>query len=295
MVVLTQRRKGIFAMILLAFVFSMWGTVARYLSHDFTIFQQTYLRVGAAFLLSFIIFYKDLDFTKLLRISRKDWMVLVFRSTVLYVFGVTLVSQAFLMTTYSNVSFVAAVPTTALLGFVLLREKVVMKKILYILLGFVGVAFIAVKDLSQLSWGDGELLAFIAAFGFSFSYIARKWESKFLTNKEIEVLIFFISTVLLMLTSLLFFQEGLPTQADWNIVLVAVIVGAGLWGVLDLFLTNYGFQKVDAVLAGNILTLEAFFALILSVIFYHEVPTAKELMGGIIIVLCVIQMNRLKR
>jgi drug/metabolite transporter (DMT)-like permease len=48
------------------------------------------------------------------------------------------------------------------------------------------------------------------------------------------------------------------------------------------------------VLASNILTLESVFALILAFIFYKELPTMKELIGGIIILGSVIGMNQLK-
>jgi len=59
-------------------------------------------------------------------------------------------------------------------------------------------------------------------------------------------------------------------------------------------LTNYGFQKIEAVLASNILTLESFFAIILGFLFYRETPLAKDLLGGIIIIISVIAMNKLE-
>jgi hypothetical protein len=57
-----DRNKGILALILLAFAFASMGLFVRYLQNDFTIIQQTFLRIFAAFILGLVIFYKDLDY-----------------------------------------------------------------------------------------------------------------------------------------------------------------------------------------------------------------------------------------
>ena len=64
--------------------------------------------------------------------------------------------------------------------------------------------------------------------------------------------------------------------------------------VFNTYLTNYGFQKIEAVLASNILTLEALFAVILGFVFYREVPLIKDLFGGVVIISAVIAMNKLE-
>lgn len=72
-----------------------------------------------------------------------------------------------------------------------------------------------------------------------------------------------------------------------------VILVAGLFNVVNLFLTNYGFQKVNAVLASNILMLEVVFAVGLAIFLYQEIPTLKELFGGFLIVASAYQMNKI--
>lgn len=289
----SDRSKGILALVILAFVFASMGIFVRYLKTDFTILQQTYLRIFAAFLLGLVVFYKDLDIRKIKLISNKEWLVLTFRAVSLYLIGVTLLSQAYVTTKYSNVSFVGALPMTAILGFILLKEKVTVQKVVYILIGFVGVVLIAVKDYSHiLVWGQGELLALIASVFFALSYIGRKWQGHLLNNKEIAVIIFFISSFLLFITSLLF-QEGLPHASSFSSFVIPVILCAGLFNVINLFLTNYGFQKLEAVLAGNLLMLEVFFAVLLGFAFYHEIPTVKECLGALFIIVSVYRMNKI--
>jgi drug/metabolite transporter (DMT)-like permease len=289
----TKHKKGVFALVLLSFVFASMGLFARYLSTGFVLFQQVYLRVLAAFFLGLVFFKKDLNVGKLKRISKKEWGLLLFRSASSYLFGVTLFTQAIIMTKYSNVSFIGALPMVAILGALLLKEKLTFKKFLLILTAFSGVILIAVKDYFHLLvWGKGEVIALLATFVFSLSYVTRKWHSNLLNNKEITQITFFLSFIMLFVTSLIK-GDGLPVSG-WQIGLLLAVLGAGLFNIINMFLTNYGFQKVEAILASNILTLESVFAVILGLFFYKEVPIVKEFLGGTIIILSVIGMNKVE-
>lgn len=290
----SDKEKGVIALIILSFVFASMGIFARYLGAEFTILQQTYLRVFLAFLLGLLIFYKDLNFGKIKKISRKEWAVLTFRSVALYLLGVTFISEAFVTAKYSNAAFISALPITAVLGFIFLKEKVTFSKTFFIALGFFGVALIAVKDYVHLfDWGHGEIFAFVSSIFFALSYIARKWQGNLLNNKEIAVIIFFISSILLFGTSLLF-QEGLPQPNNFTSFMIFIIGIAALFNVATLFLTNYGFQKIPAVLASNLIMLEVLFALLISIAFYNEFPTIKEVAGGILIIYSAYRMNKIK-
>src|SRR5258708_6440344 len=290
----SDRKKGVVALVVLAFVFASMGLFVRFLKTDFTILQQTYLRIIDAFLLGMILFYKDLDFFKLSKISKKEWVIILFRTIAVYVLAVTLVSQAVVMAKYSNVSFIEALPMTAILGFIFLKERVTLQKIIYILLGFSGVVLIAVKDYSHLfTWRQGEVLALIACAFFAISYIARKWQGSLLNNKEITVLMFFFASILLFVTSIFLFHEPLPRPTSWSGIIFLIILVGGFFQVVNLFLTNYGFQKVEAVLASNLLMLETVFGVLLGFLFFREIPTLKELIGGLLIVFRAYQMNKL--
>ncbi len=290
----TEREKGILALVLLALVFASMGIFVRYLQYQFTVLQFTYLRIFVAFLMGLILFKSDLNFKKLIHLPLKEWLLIFLRGISLYVIAVPFISQAYLTGKYSNVSFVSAFPLMALLGFLLLKEKLTLKKVIYVLLGFIGVVFIAVQDYSNLlSWGEGELLALISCIFFDISYIARKWQKDYLSNKEITVLIFFVSSILLFGTSL-FMQEGIPHVEQFSGIVLLVILASALFNVANLFLTNYGFQRVEAVLAGNLLTLEVVFALLFGISLYQEIPSLKEIIGGLLIILSIYQMNKLE-
>jgi drug/metabolite transporter (DMT)-like permease len=293
---LTDRQKGIAALVTLALVFASIGLFARYLSTNFSVFQQVYMRVGAALTIALIVFRKELDFSKLKKISKKEWLVLLLRAVSMYVFGVTLFSQAIVLAKYSNVSFIGGLPMTALLGFVLLKERISLWKIVFIVLAMLGVLLIAVQDFTQIwVWGYGEMLALISTFFFALSYVTRRWQTNLLNNKEMTIIVFVLSFVLLFISSL-GLGDGLPNPTHgWTIPLILAIMGAGIFNIMNLFLVNYGFDKVEAVLASNILTIESLFAIIIGFIAYGEAPVLKELIGGALIVTSVIAMNEVEK
>lgn len=127
---------------------------------------------------------------------------------------------------------------------------------------------------------------------FSLSYISRKWHAKILNNYEITTAIFFLALLLLVSASLIL-GEGLQLN-NWNLPLILVVFGAGVFNLANLLLTNYGFARVKAVLASNILALESVFAILIGFLFFRELSNLKEIIGGVLILFSVIQMNKLE-
>jgi len=288
----TEYQKGVLALILLALVFASMGLFARYLATGFLLFQQVYLRMLAAFIVGYAVFRKQISIGKFRKLPLREWLIILFRAVSYSLFGIILFTQAIIIAKYSNVSFIGSLPMTAILGFVLLREKLSFRKLVLVLFAFVGVLLISVKDYSNmLNWGKGEILTLISTVFFSLSYIARKWQSDLLNNEELTTANFLVAFLVVFILSILK-GDGLPISG-WNWGLLLAVIGAGIFNISNVFLTNYGFQRVEAVLASNILTLESVFAVILGFLFYREIPLPKELLGGLIITLSVIGTNRL--
>ena len=87
--------------------------------------------------------------------------------------------------------------------------------------------------------------------------------------------------------------ESMPVNGwGWSILLA--VLASGFFNVLNNFLSQYGFQKVEAVHASNILTLESPFAVLIGLFMFSEFPALKELFGGMLIVLSVIFMNKVE-
>ncbi len=289
---MTNRTKGIIALFLLSVIWASFGLPIRYLSNHFALIQQIYLRILPAAVFGTIIFYKDLNIKKFFTMPKKQWLVLIFRCVVLYGFAVIPYTMAYTLTTYSDVSFLGSIPTTAVLGFILLRERITKQKLLWVLVSVAGILLITIKNYHQLfSWSRGDELALFADLFFSLSYIGRKWQSSYLNNKEISVFMLYFGTVFLFLVSLTL-KEGIPSVNSFNIITSLVILGAGILNVGSLFFVNYGFEYVEAALASNIVSLESFFAVIYGFVLFKEIPTFQSLIGGLLIIGSVVFLNK---
>jgi drug/metabolite transporter (DMT)-like permease len=125
---MTERNKGILALLLLTLMWAVMTIIPRYLESSFTIYQQVYLRLFIAFVMSFIIFNNKIRINLLPKLKKKDISLLFIRSLSYYPLGVVLYTHAVLSTKISNVAFIDSVPMTSLLGFLILKEKFSIKK-----------------------------------------------------------------------------------------------------------------------------------------------------------------------
>src|SRR3989339_459652 len=289
---LSNKQKGILALIGLAFTYASFGFFTRYLSVSFGFFQQLYLRLFAGLIIGFLIFGKNFDFSKLKKITLNEWLLLIFRAAAYYLLGAALFNKAILLTKISTVAFIGSLPMTAILGFIILKEKISSQKIFYLSLSFIGIIIISINSFSDFSFGQGEILALMSCIFASLSIVFRKYQTKLLNNVEITQIQIFFASIFILIASLLT-KEGMPIN-NWNESVLFIILLSGLANVLMIFFTNYGFEKVKTSIASNILTLEMFFALLIGFIFYRELPNLKETLGGVLILFSVIQMNKLE-
>jgi len=288
---LSEKQKGILALIGLAFTYASFGFFTRYLSLSFGFFQQLYLRIFAGLIIGFLIFGNNFDFSKLKKITRAEWFLLIFRAASYYLLGAALFNKAILLTKISTVAFIGSIPMTAILGFLILKEKITLQKIFFITLSFVGVITISINSFTNFSLGQGEIFALMSCFFAALSIVFRKYQTKLLNNVEITQMQLFIAFIFILIVSLLA-QEGWPIN-NWNINVFLIILLSGLANVLMIFFTNYGFEHIKTSIAANILTLEMFFAVLIGLMIYREIPSLKEIIGGVLILFSVIQMNKL--
>lgn len=225
------------------------------------------------------------------KFQQKKWLLLTFRSVANYIGGVVLFTLAVFNTTLANVSLIQSLPLVAVFGFMFLGEKVTTRKVILVLLAFLGVILITVKGNLQITHiGIGELYAFAASISFAIGYIARRWHTKVLNNKEMTEIMLLIATVILFICSFAF-REGIPTTG-WTMSVVGIYLISGLFNTVALFLVNYGFEHVKAALASNLLTIEALFGVLLGFIFYREIPQIRDIAGGVLIIMSVLLFNK---
>ncbi|MBT3720942.1 DMT family transporter [archaeon] len=281
-------KKGLLAIIIVAFCFAVMGLFARFLNNSYEIFQQIYLRLFVAIFLGLIIFKKDLNFKKLKKISLNEWLLLMARAVLIYLIGVALFVKAVNITKIANVSFIGALPLTALWGFLLFKEKFTFKKVFLITAAFLGVILLTVKDFSNLSIiGLGEIYALIHVVFFSLGHVTRKLHSNILNDKELSIIIFIFAFIFIFITSLII-GEGLPVIVPSSLPVIFI---AGFFNLIIIYLSNYGFKRVHVVLASNLISLESFFALVIGFVFFLEIPILTEIIGGLIVVISAYFMS----
>ena len=134
-------------------------------------------------------------------------------------------------------------------------------------------------------------MAFISCFFVALSITFRRYQTKLLNNVEITQIMLSVAFISIFTASLLAKESLL---INWSVSSIVVILIAGLMNVLMIWFTNYGFENVKTSIAANILTLEMFFAVLIGLLLYREIPGTKELIGGVLILFSVIEMNKLE-
>lgn len=287
---MSETKKGIIALVALALVFATMGVFVRPLGTGFALFEQTYLRISLALLIAILIFWKDLSWKKLATLPRKDWVVLIFRAVALYL-GVAFFTESILHAKYGNTYFLNNLPLLPVFAYFLLRERLPLRTLAWIGVAFIGTVLITVADFAHFSIGYGEMMALLAMLVFDLSYVARRFHSEHLSDKESTVFMFAIGAVFLFGTSLAL-GEPLPSPADFSPFIILMLVLSAVFNVANLYLSNYGFGRVAVGIAGTIITLEVVFALLYGMFLYGEMPLLRELVGGALIVFSVWQINR---
>lgn len=287
---LSEKQKGILALVFLAICYGLLPVFPRYLDLSFTLLQQVYLRIFCGFIFVFLIFKKKIDLNKIKKLSLKEFATIFLRGFSYYFLGVVLFTQALLLTKISNVSFVQALPMTSILGFILLKEKFTVKKMMLIFLCFFGVSLISVKDFSTITFGEGELIALLSLFFISLGLISRRWQAKTILNdSEITLIMLFLSFLTISVASVIF-GDGLPIN-NWSVGTLSVLIFGGLTMAAAAFFMNYGFARASAVVGGVLTSLDPLITTVLAFILFKEIPTMRELSGGLIILASAVGIN----
>lgn len=284
--------KALVALIVYALVLGLFGPLVRELSRELQPIQTIYVRVGLAFLICAALFRRHLKPEALLSVSRRDWKIFFVQSFFISNLATVFYTKACLLTSLGNVTFMAALPFTALWGILLYRERLNAGKAAALTLSIFGAALIVIKDFNSLIWGYAELLAMLSALTFSLGLVLRKSLSPGLGARQISLYSLGMSTLMLILHSILA-GEGWPHITQTPVVLAAVLAAICIASGALLF--NYAFKHVSSILAGNILMLEMVFAPLLGYTIYGEILNARELSGGGLIVLSVIALAILEK
>ncbi|MFI6165253.1 hypothetical protein ACIBCN_00560 [Nocardia sp. NPDC051052] len=195
----------------------------------------------------------------------------------------------------SDISFIAALPLVSALGMLLRSVRVSAVRVVFVGGSAVGVAILSGfggNAASSLNYGN--LIALVAMVAMSLGYLGRGWHDGTLNNHELTALTLGVGAVGVVLTSVVQGDSLPDIPSHTSAVMLWAAVGlAGVLSVLNVFLINYSFDRLDPVLSGNMLTVECVWGLLFGLFFFGQVPTWSGILGGTVIVLCALALNLL--
>lgn len=242
--------------------------------------QTLTLRFFIASLILGIIFYKKIKEN----ISKESLIAGVLLGLFSFV-GFATQTLGLVYTTVSKNAFITAVNVVIVpfIGFILYKRKLDKIGVISSFMALVGIAVLSLE--ADLSINLGDFLTFICAISFAFHIFftgefSKKYNSYVLTVTQF-VVAFLLSLILQTVTG----------ETNLN------ATPLGFMGALYLgiFSTAIGFllqtmcqSKVDQTRTAIILSTEAVFGTIMSVIIFHEVLTTRMIVGCIIIFVSII-------
>lgn len=244
-------------------------------------FSFTFIRFLLASLIMLPFVFRKIKFDKhLLKISLIS--LLGTANVILFAFGVRLTTVNMGAILYTGVPIV-----TALLSFLILREKLRFNKLLGIVLGFSGAIFVVILPSLQKIAIQGNLLGniliLIGVLAFSCYSILSKKEQKYFSP--------FVLTGILMTTSTVVSGAFLPIDLKTNPNWWKLITITGLTSTLIVvastiffyFLYQYAIKQGGALVASMSLYLQPVTAVILAWFLLGEFITIPFVLGGVLV------------
>jgi drug/metabolite transporter (DMT)-like permease len=292
---LTTKNRAILGLCIVALCFSILSVGVRWMNEGFGPFTQVYLRIGGAFFLALLLYYKKIHFANLKKLPRKDWLLLTIMGTVGYGVAILFVTLAVLKTTLLNVAIIGStVPFFALLYvFIITRKAIKPILLLFLVISFIGVYLITTKSFSLVvhNFGIGELYALLFAAGSGAFVVSRGFISKRLSNSEITVIIIFIAFVSAFIGAMVM-GEKLTVAGFTNPSAMLGLITGIILNIVATQLQNFGFEHVNPVTGSQLLLLQNIFAPVLGFLFYSETVLPIELFGAAFILFGVIGYYR---
>lgn len=291
-----KKYSGELILILSSLVFSFeWFFIRNLSSRGYSTFDIVFIRAfGALLVLSIIlpIFFKGIFSLK--KIKKSDlgyFAVLGFIAVITN----SLFNLAIKYTTVANVMMILylSVFWGIIFGFIFLKEKSSVKKVLYTILAFLGICLALVKGKTEiaLSLGIGELLAFIISFVWTADLvIARKIKH---TNPFFRM--FFVYTimavvslaVIVLLNDFSYLQKF--ASRDFLVYGFGLAVTAGVLGKGLMYL---GINYVPVSIALVIMLLEPISQMTTAYLFADEKISLLNLIGIIVVFIMVILISK---
>lgn len=261
----------------------IWGSGFVYtqlgLNNGLTPFQLMTGRFFIGALLISVIFFKQIK-----KIDKKDIIPGVLLGGFLFV-AFSFQTFGLQFTTSSRSAFLTAsnVVIVPFIGCMLYKRKLDKISILSSLIALIGIGIISLE--TNFTIGIGDSLTLICAIGFAMHIFLT---SQF-TKKHNPIVLTCIQMITAFLLSLILQIIAGEVNADINISTMSSILFLGVFNTTICFLGQTICQtKVDETKTALILSTEAVFGMLFSVVIANEVITTKMIAGSLLIFIAII-------
>lgn len=271
----SDRLKGASALFSAAFIYSTFGILIRQMSVMFGDSAQTAARFAVAFVAILVLNFVR----KQSVVLKKESLVRACLLGITFGFVVLLFTVSVNNTKIANSVFLlyaGSMISSFFIGTIFLKEKLTPIKIVALAIAFLGL-YMYSNALLVMSVG---IVTGLASGIFDGVSNALRKTLKGVNRNSILTYQFLFSSLIAGLALLVSGEVILKEVALLSVI--AMIIFAFLQiGLGNLLL--YGFQHFDVNVGTVILATELFFATIISFILFQEVPTSREMIGGILI------------
>lgn len=260
----------------------MWGSgfVGMAIGLEYwTVFQLMANRFVLASLLLTLIFYKKL---KLITPSVL-WKGALLGAILFGAFTLQTVSLHY--TTPSKNAFLTAlnVIIVPVIGFIIYKRRIDRFEFIAAGIALVGIALLSLQDTFTIGWGDW--LAIFCAVGFAFDIFYTNVFVKTEDALALTLVQFYTASLLSVLAVI--GRGEIPTAVSMNGALVIVYLAVFSTGVAYVA-QNVGMQYANPTKSAIILSTEALFGTLFSVVILHEVLTGRMMMGAVLIFVAIL-------
>ncbi|WP_332237291.1 DMT family transporter [Sporolactobacillus sp. KGMB 08714] len=261
---------------------SIWGSgfvVTDIALKFFNPYQTMAGRFVLATFLIIIAFYR-----KVKKISRSVLWKGALLGTCVYT-GFILQTVGLQYTTPSKNAFLTAVNVVIvpIIAFLIYRRRIDRYEMLGSMMALVGIGFMSLQNSLTVNIGDVLSLACAAAFAFEIFF------TNIFVHEEDSITLTIVQFVTASLLSVLtmFLTGGTPTVLE-KTGMLSIFYLAVFSTAIAYLLQNIAQSYTTSIRAAIILSMESFFGMLFSIIFLHELVTARMILGAVLILASVL-------
>jgi drug/metabolite transporter (DMT)-like permease len=290
---------GALAVVIAALLWSLDGTFLRphlaSVSPTLVVFLEHTL--GFIILLPFLFIYKS----ELKKITKKQWGTIFWVALFGGALGTTFFTKALFLTGFVDISIVILLqkfqPIFAiLLSAIILRERFPAKFYIYAFFALVGGYFVTFKDSSSINFGSATTMmavfSLLAAFSWGSSTTFGKYSLKNINYGLLSALRFGFTMIIMLIPAIKYFSTLSSIESDvWKTLIIIVFTS----GAVAMYFYYYGLKKIPASLATLCELAWPFSAVIFDYFFNHNILSATQIIGAMVLFIAVTLATRLNK